>query len=286
MGKGMIRNLVNKMPQVESFVVWNRSKAAVDELKAAFPSGRIHIAATPAEVVQRCGITYSMMSTMEASVAVFDCEDGVISGITAGKTLIDCATLTPERMMSISDAVKSKGGKFMEAPVSGSKVPAETGTLIFLCGGPEEIFEDLEVKAGLDAMGKASFYLGEVGSGSRMKLVVNGLMGTMMSAFTESMHLCKESNLPQDTLLKVLDLGAMANPMFKGKGPCIINENYGAHFPLKHQQKDMRLALELAKDVGVSMPVFDAANKQYEKVLAAHGDEDFCAVMKANVKGE
>lgn len=78
-----------------------------------------------------------------------------------------------------------------------------------------------------------------------MKLVVNSIMGTMMGAFSEGMALADKSGLSQDDLLKILDLGAIANPMFKLKGPALINRAYPAAFPLKHQQKDMRLAIAL-----------------------------------------
>jgi 3-hydroxyisobutyrate dehydrogenase-like beta-hydroxyacid dehydrogenase len=122
MGKGMARNLITKIPG--DYVVWNRSAAASEELAAAFP-GKVTIAATAAEVVAKCNLTYSMLSTMEASEAVFDGDAGLISGICAGKTVVDCATLTPERMMKISDEIKGRGGCFLEAPVSGSKIPAE-----------------------------------------------------------------------------------------------------------------------------------------------------------------
>lgn len=87
-----------------------------------------------------------------------------------------------------SEKVMAKGGHFMEGPVSGSKLQAEGAQLIFLCGGPEEIFT--MVSPALDAMGKAKFLFGGVGQGSRVKLIVNMIMGTMMSAFGEGMSLC------------------------------------------------------------------------------------------------
>lgn len=282
MGKGMMNNLASKLSTVESFVVWNRSPAACEELAAKFP-GKIEIAKTPAEVVQSCPITYSMLSTIEASEAVFDKEgDGVIAGVTEGKIIVDCATLSPERMQSIFSGITAKGGKFLEAPVSGSKVPAETGTLIFLCGGEEAVYQ--AAMPGLEAMGKANFLFGDVGSGSKMKLVVNMIMGTMLTTFSEGMSLCDKAGLPQDKLLEVLDLGAMANPMFKMKGPNMIKGDYPAHFPLKHAQKDMRLALALADQVGANLPTNVAANEQFLSVLEASGDEDFAAVHKAQTK--
>ena len=96
-----------------------------------------------------------------------------------------------------------RGGLFMEAPVSGSKVPAETGQLVFLCGGPESAYSTPEVAAALDAMGKAKFLFGPVGQGSRVKLVVNMIMGTMMGAFSEGMALGSAAELPLDSLLQV-----------------------------------------------------------------------------------
>jgi len=186
MGKGMAANLLNKIDNC-SLVVWNRSPEACQELASAFP-GKVTVASSAAAVVQECSLTFSMLSTMEASEAVFDCpleQGGVIAAVTPGKCIVDCATLSPERMQHISAQVTARGGQFLEAPVSGSKVPAETGTLIFLCGGDEAVHS--MALPGLQVMGKANFLLGPVGAGSKMKLVVNMIMGTMMSAFAEGM---------------------------------------------------------------------------------------------------
>ena len=96
-----------------------------------------------------------MLSTPEASEAVFDDEiNGVINAITPGKIVVDCATLSPERMIHESKLITAKGGIFLEAPVSGSKIPAETATLIFLCGGDKECFDT--VYPALQTMGKVS----------------------------------------------------------------------------------------------------------------------------------
>jgi glyoxylate/succinic semialdehyde reductase len=184
--------------------------------------------------------------------------------------------LTPERMKDVASRVIAKGGSFLEAPVSGSKVPAEQGQLIFLCGGEQTVFEN--VKAGLDLMGKASFLFGPVGKGSQVKLIVNMVMGTMLCAFGEGVALCDAADLPVDKLIEVFSLGAMANPMFKLKGPNMMKGEYATHFPLKHAQKDIRFALGLGDQLGVSMPTSAAANEQYKMARNEHGDEDFSAV--------
>lgn len=281
MGKGMLKNLVTKL-EGSTFQVWNRSPEVANEIAAAFP-GKVTVVPTASDVVKACEVTFSMLSTLEASEAVFnDSESGVYSGISSGKVVVDCATLTPERMQSINSAITSKGGLFLEAPVSGSKVPAETGTLIFLCGGDESVYD--RVKPGLDAMGKASFFFGPVGQGSRVKLVVNMIMGTMMSSFSEGLALSEAAEIPTDKVLEVLSLGAMANPMFAQKGPNMLKGNYAPNFPLKHAQKDMKFALAMADQLNVSLPTTTAANEEYVKLLETKGDDDFCAVYAVDRK--
>lgn len=293
MGKGMLKNLIQKLefaPATDkSFMIWNRNKSVCEEFLAQYSDAsstvKIQIAENACDVVKSCDVTFSMLSTLEASVEVFDSEPhGLLSGVSAGKILVDCATLSPERMQVISDRVHQSGGLFLEAPVSGSKVPAETGQLIFLCGGDDAAYNNDVVSKSLDAMGKAKFLFGPVGQGSRVKLVVNMIMGTMMSGFAEGLALGKAADIPLDSLLQVLDLGAMSNPMFRGKGPGMIAGNFATNFPLKHQQKDMKLALDLASQHAVELPTSTAANTNYMKAMDAPldaGEDDFSAVYKA-----
>ncbi|KAF3616805.1 Glyoxylate/succinic semialdehyde reductase 2, chloroplastic, partial [Capsicum annuum] len=125
-----------------------------------------------------------------------------------------------------------------------------------------------------------------VGNGAKMKLVVNMVMGSMMNAFSEGIVLADKSGLDPHTLLDVLDLGAIANPMFKMKGPAMIKHSYPPAFPLKHQQKDMRLALALGDENAVPMPVAAAANEAFKKARSLGlGDHDFSAVFETVGKG-
>jgi len=272
MGMGMAKNLVTKG---NSLIVWNRDISKSEAMATEFGC---EIAQSAKEVIEKCIITFSMLSTIEASDAVFLGEEGALCGISPGKCLIDCATLTPEKMVQTEEIVLARGGLFLEAPVSGSKGPAEQGTLIFLCGGNEELFG--RVKPQFEAMGKANFYLGPVGQGSRMKIVVNMIMGGMMTLLAEGLALGSASELPLADLIQILDLGAMSNPMFRLKGPKIINGDHTVNFPLKHQQKDMRFAVELGDQLGVSLPVSAAANESYKRARLEYGDQDFSAVFE------
>jgi len=135
-------------------------------------------------------------------------------------------------------------------------------------------------------MGKKIIYLGETGKASRMKLANNLVMGGMLAALCEGMALASKSGLDTTQLLEVLDSGAVSNPMFRLKGPQIAaNSQFPAAFPLKHMQKDLRLALRLAEEVG--QPLFTTAtvNELYKSALAEGlGDSDFAAVSRVIAK--
>ena len=150
MGEGMVNNLIKSGRKL---VIWNRNGGKVQNLVASNPS--VRLAASPREVVEQCDITFSMLSNHEASAAVFP---EMLEGISPGKSIVDCATLSPERMQEMEAAVVGRGGTFLEAPVSGSKGPAAKGELIFLTGGDQRLFH--QVSSELDIMGKAKFFFG------------------------------------------------------------------------------------------------------------------------------
>jgi 3-hydroxyisobutyrate dehydrogenase-like beta-hydroxyacid dehydrogenase len=174
--------------------------------------------------------------------------------------------------------------RLLEAPVSGSKVPAATGALIFLCAGSHDLFTEIQ-NDGLHAMGKASHYFGnEVGAGTRAKLVVNSLMGTIMAAFGESLALSESVGLDPTTMLQVIGQGAIATPMFALKGPKMIAGDHAPHFPLKHAHKDMALASDMAQAAGVEFSVTNSAEQLFRTARDDAdlnvADQDFSAIVE------
>ncbi|MDE8603508.1 NAD(P)-dependent oxidoreductase [Marinomonas sp. RSW2] len=168
---------------------------------------------------------------------------------------------------------------FLEAPVSGTKKPAEDGTLIILAAGDASLYEDS--KTAFDVMGKMSPYLSDVGQGANMKLVVNMMMGGMLSIFSEGMSLGQKAGLNGDQILEIIDAGAIANPMFKGKGAMLLKEDYSTSFPLKHMQKDIRLAVALGDQLKQPLPTAAAANETFKQAIkSGFADEDIVAVYK------
>eukprot|EP01061_Rhynchopus_euleeides_P021071 TRINITY_DN3427_c1_g1_i1.p1 TRINITY_DN3427_c1_g1~~TRINITY_DN3427_c1_g1_i1.p1 ORF type:complete len:308 (+),score=137.05 TRINITY_DN3427_c1_g1_i1:102-926(+) len=270
MGYPMARNLA---VAGVSLLVWNRSADKSAALRDEFPD-LVKVAQTPTEVVQGTKVVYSMLSNLEAHAAVFPL---VLEGVSQGKAIVDCATLTPEAMAASSKQITEKGGVFLEAPVSGSKKPAEDGTLIFLTAGDEALKTACEPH--FAKMGKSVKYYGpEVGQGSRMKLVVNVTMGTMMAAAGEGVGLAEKSGFAAGDLMEVISEGAMACPLYSLKTKNIVSKEYPPAFPLKHAHKDMKFALDLAKTLDAPLPVAAAAEAQFAQSTAV--DADFSAVVE------
>jgi len=286
MGQGMASRLLSEgiAGSLERpLVVWNRTPSKCDDLKAAFPDKVVEVKGTAREVVESCGVTYCMLSTPEASRSIFEAEDGILAGVAAGKCIVDCATIRVEDMVRMHDAVAKKGGRFLEAPVSGSKVPAEKGQLVFLCAGSKELFDEVEPTA-LGAMGKASHFFGEVGFGTKAKLVVNSLMGTMMAAYSEGLSLSQDVGLDPTKMIEVISQSAIASPVYALKGPKMIKGDHAPNFPLKHAHKDMKLASDLAREIGAEYSVMNAAEKIFRNSMEDEvlnvADKDFSAIFE------
>jgi 3-hydroxyisobutyrate dehydrogenase-like beta-hydroxyacid dehydrogenase len=272
MGAPMAGNLIKAGYEI---TVWNRTGAKCKPL-VALGAKR---ADSPAEVVAATDVTFAMLADPEAASEVVFTSGGVIEGMTDGKGYVDMSTVDEGTSRRISNAVIAAGGRFLEAPVSGTKKPAEDGTLIILAAGNETLYEDASPL--LDLMGNKRVFLGEVGQAARMKLVVNMIMGGMMSSFCEGLALGTKGGLGSGEILDVLAAGALANPMFAGKGSLISRGEFGPAFPLKHMQKDLRLAVELGDILGQSVPSAGVANQTFLQAMAAGlGDEDFSAVYK------
>ncbi|KAK2653694.1 hypothetical protein Ddye_013550 [Dipteronia dyeriana] len=273
MGTPMAQNLIKAGCDV---TVWNRTKSKCDPLISLGAKYK----PSAEEVAAYCDLTFAMLADPESALDVACGKQGAASGIGPGKGYVDVSTVDVATSKLINGHIKATGASFLEAPVSGSKKPAEDGQLIFLTAGDKSLYDT--VAPLLDIMGKSRFYLGDVGNGAAMKLVVNMIMGSMMASFSEGLILSEKVGLDPDVLVEVVAQGAISAPMYKLKGPSMTKSLYPTAFPLKHQQKDLRLALGLAESVSQSTPIAAAANELY-KVAKSHGlsDQDFSAVIEA-----
>jgi 3-hydroxyisobutyrate dehydrogenase-like beta-hydroxyacid dehydrogenase len=272
MGKPMAMNLIAGGWEV---VVWNRHPEKCKELlqKGA------RMAESPGALAAQCDVTFAMLADPNACLEVCFGAEGVLAGIGEERGYVDMSTVDPHTSRRIGEAVAARGGRFLEAPVSGSRKPAEEGTLIIMAAGDRSLFD--EVGPAFAKMGKMALYLGDVGKGAQMKLCVNLIMGDMMASFCEGLALASRVGLNLQEVLSVLDGGAMSNPMFRLKGASILAENFPVAFPLKHMQKDLRLALLLGDEVGKPLVTTAVVNELFKKAREKGlGDLDFSAIWQ------
>ncbi|HPF71821.1 MAG TPA: NAD(P)-dependent oxidoreductase [Candidatus Krumholzibacteria bacterium] len=272
MGRPMALNLLKAgFP----LTVWNRDPAKtaplVDAGAAAAPTAR--------EAAAGADLVFVMVSDPAAALAVARGADGALAGLRPGAGYVDFSTVDPGTSAALAAEVAAAGGRFLEAPVSGSKGPAEQGTLVILAAGDRDLYD--QAGPALDAVGKLRLFLGEAGAGARMKLVVNMVMGGMMTAFSEGLALADRAGLDAAQLQEVLAAGAVANPMFALKGPLMAAGRDEPAFPLKHMRKDLRLARALGEAVGQRLPTAAAADALFVEALdRGLGDRDFSAVHR------
>jgi 3-hydroxyisobutyrate dehydrogenase-like beta-hydroxyacid dehydrogenase len=277
MGTPMALNLLKGGHEL---VVWNRTPGACEALRA---SGA-QVAGTPAALAAACEVTFAMLADPEAALAVACGPGGIREGLAPGGGYVDMSTVDPGTSLRIATALTAAGARFLEAPVSGSRQPAEQGQLVIMAAGDRALYD--EIAPVLDLLGKRHLFLGEAGCAARMKLVVNLVMGGMMTAFAEGLALSRSAGLEPGQVLEVLDAGALANPMFRGKGPRMLAGDFDVAFPLKHMAKDLRLAAQLATTAGVETTVGAAAGIAYGRALASgDGDLDFSAVLRSRGPG-
>ena len=274
MGSAMAANLVRAGFKV---TVWNRSAGSCTPLAALGAD----VGAWPRAVAEASDVVIAMMANPAAVAAIRDGADGIMAGLKPDSGFVDMSTVDGDTSLASAQMAHDRGALFLEAPVAGSRKPAEDATLTIMAAGDRALY-DTALPA-LEAMGKKILFLGAAGNAARMKLANNLVMGGMLAALCEGLALAHNSGLDTAQLLEVLDAGAVANPMFRLKGPFIAaNRDFPTAFPLKHMQKDLRLALRLAEEVGQPLFATATVNELFKAALAQGlGEADFAAVSRA-----
>ncbi|WP_158853788.1 NAD(P)-dependent oxidoreductase [Halorhabdus sp. CUG00001] len=255
--------------------VYNRTR----ERTEPFADAGHDVADSPAEVAQRADVVIVMVTDDEALEAVLEGEDGVLDGLTDGTIVLQMSTVTPAATAAAAEAVHNVGGRYVDAPVSGTVGPAKEGTLTVLAAGPDTLIA--EVEGILSAIGEPVVDCGAVGDGTRMKLFVNLLLGDMMSAFAEALAFGTAQGLAYDDMLTVVEAGAVDSPLFSIKGENIAADDFEPRFPIDLQFKDLRYAVEEANESGVPLPQTAAARETFSAASGmGHGGQDMAAVVK------
>ncbi|XP_056096585.1 cytokine-like nuclear factor N-PAC isoform X4 [Rhinichthys klamathensis goyatoka] len=276
MGSGVVSNLL-KMGHVVT--VWNRTGEKCD----LFIQEGARLGRTPAEVVSMCDITFSCVSDPKAARDLVLGPSGVLQGIRPGKCYVEMSTVDPETITELSQVITSRGGRFLEAPVSGSQQLSNDGMLVIVAAGDRSVYEDCS--SCFQAMGKTSFFIaGEAGNAARMMLILNMVQGSFMATIAEGLTLAQATGQSQQTFLDILCHGQMASTFVDQKCQNILQGNFKPDYYLKHIQKDLRLAISMGDSVNHPTPMAAAANEVYKRAKALdQSDNDMSAVYRAYI---
>ncbi|MCD7034776.1 NAD(P)-dependent oxidoreductase [Metabacillus sp. GX 13764] len=270
MGNSMAGNLLKEGHEL---TVYNRTKEKAQNL---LDNGAAW-ADSPKEAAAKSSILFSMLTNPSAVEKTALGENGFLAGMKEGSLWIDCSTVPPDFSRKMAEEAAKRGIRFLDAPVAGSKIPAEKGELVFLVGGKEEDLKEAEPL--LNIMGKAVKHQGENGKGTSMKLVINLTLAQAMAAFSEAVALGEAMELDKETVLDTLLGGATAAPFLQGKKSKLLENSFNPEFPLEHMQKDLHLVSEAAYNNGISLPLASAAKELYGLAKQqGFGQDDFSSV--------
>lgn len=273
MGAGMASNLIEKGHDV---VVWNRTASRMEPLVSAGASA----ATSPAEVGRLCPIVMICVSDTPDVLAVIAYEDGLLEGISDGSLVVDHSTISPGSTVKFADEVAARGGRWIDAPVSGGSEGAARGTLSIMVGGSEADVE--RARPYMEAFGTTITHVGPVGSGQQVKIVNQILVVVNQLAVSEALLFAQAAGLDLEATLNAVKGGAAGSWMLANRGPQMIERDWRPGFTIDLQQKDLRLALEAADSVGTPIPgtalVFQLYRALQNDGLGAEGNH---ALVKA-----
>lgn len=272
MGRGMARNLMAKGFSVG---VYNRSPERCQEFGA-----EAWIANSPVELAQRSDVVISCVSNPQAVERIVFAEDGVLAAVRPGFRYVECSTVDPGLTRRIAEAMRAHRADALEAPVTGSKLGAEAGTLLFMTGGHQETHEELLPI--LLAMGKKAIYCGSSGQGALMKLIGNTLISFMLEGLCEGLVVGQKGGLSLDTMLEVIMNAGFASPYYEFKGRAIAARDFSTHFSVDLLVKDQSLMLAEAAGQMTPMPGLAAIREVFQAARARGlGSADICSVIRA-----
>ncbi|MFG3249485.1 NAD(P)-dependent oxidoreductase [Streptomyces sp. NPDC048187] len=257
-------------------LVFNRTPARAAPLRAA----GAEVAGDPAEVFRRADPVVLMLADGPAIDAVLARGTPQFAARVAGHTVVHMGTTSPEYSHGLETDVRAAGGRYVEAPVSGSRVPAETGDLVGMLAGEESAVAGL--RPVLEPLCRETFGCGAVPNALLTKLSVNLFLITLVTGLTEAFHFAEHHGLDRRRFLDVLDAGPMASAVSRMKAPKLLAGDFTAQAAASDVLKNNRLIAEAARAAGLASPLLDAARNLFEETVSlGHGGEDMVAVLRA-----
>lgn len=273
MGSRMARHFITKgFP----LTVWNRTPERCQPLVAL----GANMAKTPRELAEMSDVVVTCVADPNAVGRIVFPDDGVRAAARPGFRYVETSTISPGLARSIAEVLRGKGADMLEAPVTGSKIGAEKGTLLLMTGGSKEL--EQELMPVLMAFGAKAVHCGDVGQASTVKLIGNTVISFMLEGFCEGVVLGRKSGVSVETILEVVMASGFASPYYNFKGGALAKRDFDTHFSIDLLVKDQNLMLEEAHAHKVPMPGLAAIREVFQAARAqGWGEEDICAVIKA-----
>jgi 3-hydroxyisobutyrate dehydrogenase len=271
MGRGIARNAAAAGLTVRA---WNRTAAKLDglgEVAGIEVAGSAHGAVVDADLV------VTMLSDADATLAAMQGTDGGAAG-SEGAIWVQMGTIGVAGSARCADLARDRGLVYVDAPVLGTKGPAEAGQLVILASGPEEPRERLETF--FDAVGKRTIWVGAAGDGSRLKVVVNSWLCAVTEGTAEMLRLAAALGLEPQLALDAIEDGPLDAPYMRMKGEMMVSGDYTPSFRLALAAKDARLAVEAGQEAGAEIPAIEAIAAQMSAVAEAHPDDDLAVLFR------
>lgn len=273
MGYPMARNLLRAGHEV---ALWSHSSEKARKLSAE-AGGKF--CATPREVAESADYIFLCVGDTAMANDVILGKDGIIDGGRKGTIVADASTISPTASREIGRRLKEKGVEFLDAPCTGSTPGAEGGTLTFMIGGDEAIYQ--KVKPFLEIMGKRFYYCGGAGMGLQAKLTQNLVLGNLMMAFNEGMVMAAKGGVDPQLMLEILDNSAAKSGLISYKAPFVFRRDFTTNFSTRWMHKDIGLMLEAGRELDVPLPLTGLTHQLFQTAIAAgYAEEDFCSTIK------
>lgn len=267
MGRPMAVNLVKAGHEV---TIWNRTPGK--DVPGAVT------ASTPAEAAKGKEAVWICVSDTKAVQSVLFGPQGAIHGLETGTVVVDSSTVSPSASLHFMEGLQEKGCEFLDAPVTGSKVAAESGSLIFMIGGNPNTIEKVEPL--LRAMGKKVIHMGDNGKGLSAKLAQNMNIAFIFEGLCESLTLAKKLGVAPEKMFELIESSMVHSGVAEYKKPFILSQDFTPNFPLKLMHKDIHLMLDAGKENDVKLPGLTKIDEIYEEASRAGNDElDYCCII-------
>jgi 3-hydroxyisobutyrate dehydrogenase-like beta-hydroxyacid dehydrogenase len=272
MGGPMASNLVKAGFPV---TVWNRTASKAESLVKQGAK----LAANPRAAALQSDVLITIVSDPAALEEVLWGANGAIEGLRRGSLYIDSSTVSPDLARRVAKVCADRGVEFLDAPVTGGNWGAEKGELLYMIGGDAKVFD--RAKPVLDVLGKKFFLLGPNGAGQTVKLGMNLILAMQVDALAEALAVVTAAGVEGERLVEVLQSSMGRTALLDIKAPLMLKHEYKASFPLRLMQKDLRLALEMAREHGVTLPAAAAAYGTYTTVKdSSNDDPDYAGIMR------